>query len=150
VREFYRRPEVRNMKPGARRSRKTAKLYSGAESLFAITEGNPRWFIAIIETLLERWDPERSKKTDFVVQADKVLAAAERFQAMLETIPIPEAADSHEAIGVLPIVAKAANFFHDELVKGPFRADTWESFEVDAKVSPNILPSLGRAVNAGA
>jgi hypothetical protein len=150
IREFYRQPEVRDMEVGAQRSRKTAKLYSGSESLFSITEGNPRWFIAIVERLLERWDPDRSKKIDFSVQGEEILAASERFQAMLETIPIPEGTAPDDTLGVLSVVSRAANFFHDQLVKGPFKADAWETFEVDAKVPGEILAGLGRAANAGA
>ncbi len=68
----------------------------------------------------------------------------------LARLPIPETTDSDDTVGVLSVVSKAATFFHDQLVKGPFRADTWETFEVDTKVPPEILSSLGRAVNAGA
>ena len=150
VREFYRKPEVLNMPPGALRSRKTAVLYSGAESLFAITEGNPRWFIGIMER------PSRSSRSKGETrisppwQAEEARAAAERFQAMLATIPMPASSGSMPRLGVLGTVEAAAEYFHEKIVRGPFKSDPPGTFFVDAQVSETILASLGRALNAGA
>jgi len=150
VREFYRRPEVLEAPRGSLRSRKTAVLYSGAESLFALTEGNPRWFIGIMERLLDRFQARPEKRIPPPWQAEEAEAAAERFQAMLATIPAPELPKDGNALGVLGVVRVAAEYFHDKIVRGPFKSDPPGTFFVDPKVPNQILASLGRALNAGA
>lgn len=150
VREFYRRPEVLNEPEGSLRSRKTAKLYSGAESLFAITEGNPRWFIGIVGRLLEQLQARHQNTIQAGWQAEQVRSAAERFQAMLSTIPVPPRERGSTPIAVLTWVAQVANFFHERIVRGVFQSDPPGTFRVDDQVSGDILPSLARAINAGA
>jgi energy-coupling factor transporter ATP-binding protein EcfA2 len=150
VREFYRRPEVENTPNGALRSRKTAVLYSGAESLFALTEGNPRWFIGIVERLLDELAAGNEKKIQASWQAEQTRSAAERFQAMLSTIPVPKLNKGATPIGVLECTELVAKFLHEKVVRGPFKADPPGTFIVDAAVEEELLVSLGRAINAGA
>lgn len=147
VREFYRRGDVAGLPPGATRSRKTAELYSGAETLFAITEGNPRWFIGIVDRLLDNVDPENPRIEPWR-QADEVWDAAERFEAMLRTIPVPNVETGD--LGVLGFVRDAAEYFHDVIVRGDFRPEPPATFVVDQAVPDDVLSSLGLALNAGA
>jgi energy-coupling factor transporter ATP-binding protein EcfA2 len=150
VREFYRRQEVLNTPTGALRSRKTAVLYSGAESLFALTEGNPRWFIGIVERLLDDLQASKEKKIQPSWQSEQARGAAERFQAMLSTIPVPKPGTGKRPIGVLACVEQIATFLHEKVVRGPFQSDPPGTFIVDGAVPDAILGSLGRAINAGA
>lgn len=70
VREFFRSADWR--RDARTRSRKLrASLYAGAESIFAISEGNPRWFIAIVEDLLDEWGSKRDRIPEHV-QADEL------------------------------------------------------------------------------
>jgi hypothetical protein len=131
------------------RSRKTAILYSGADSLFAITEGNPRWFIAIVDRLLDKWNFDQEKKIDEQIQAEEVFNAGQRFQAMLRTIPVP-AKEGADAVGALDIVEIIANFFHYRIVRAQFKPDPPETFEIDSAVKSDILLSLIPAINTGA
>jgi hypothetical protein len=148
VREFYRRPDVQGLSTGALRSRKTAILYSGMDSLFAITEGNPRWFIAIVDRLLDRWQAQ-DKKIDYKIQAEEVFNAGQRFQAMLKAIPVA-APGTQEVVGVLDLIETVAEYFHHHIVREPFTADPPESFEVDHGVGTSTLTSLATAINTGA
>lgn len=150
VREFYRRPEVANTPNGALRSRKTAVLYSGAESLFALTEGNPRWFIGIVERLLDELSSSHERKIPHTWQADQARSAAERFQAMLSTIPVPKPPGRSSPIGVLACTELVAEYLHEKVVRGPFKSDPPGTFVVDSEVPEDLLISLGRAINAGA
>jgi hypothetical protein len=150
VREFYRRPEIQNTPRGALRSRKTAVLYSGAESLFALTEGNPRWFIGIMDRLLDQQQAKSESRIPPPWQAEEARTAAERFQAMLATIPVPQSSSSMPRLGVLDTVEAVAEYFHEKIVRGPFKSDPPGTFYVDSQVNETILASLGRALNAGA
>jgi hypothetical protein len=155
VREYYRRRDLDAAQMPAKagkRSRKSALLYAGADSLFAISEGNPRWFIGIVDRLLDRWD-YRINRIDPVLQAREVTSAGEQFAAMLRTIPVPRTSGLRTPQGVLSLVKLIAKYFHNQVVDVPFRAEPPGSFIVDADsaiVSEEMLDSIGKAVNAGA
>lgn len=115
VREFFRSADWREARA---RSRKRASLYAGAESIFAISEGNPRWFIAIVEDLLDEWGSQRDRIPEHV-QADELRKAAERFAAMLKTIPT----ESETTESVFGIVRTVARFFNRQVVREDFRPE---------------------------
>ena len=147
VREFYRRGDQPDTNRGGERSRKRETLYAGADSLFAISEGNPRWFIGIVSSLLDRLDGSREVRIPPGIQAAEQRKAAERFAAMLRTLPSPGEGDS---IGPYGIVKHVAKFFRREAVSVDFKAEPPATFVVDDKVEDALLPDLKQALNAGA
>jgi hypothetical protein len=143
VREFFRSADWR--RDARTRSRKLrASLYAGAESIFAISEGNPRWFIAIVEDLLDEWGSKRDRIPEHV-QADELQKAAERFAAMLKTIPT----ESQTTESVFKIVKSVARYFNRHVVKEDFRPEPPGTFRVDDQCSDEIVSILGQALNAG-
>jgi hypothetical protein len=146
VREFYRGKD--DEKGGrTRRSRKSATLYAGAGSIFAISEGNPRWFIALVGRLLDSLE-KGGGRVPQSLQAREIKIASERFAAMLKTIPAPPV--GHGARGLLSIAKSVGVFFHNEAVEGSFNPDPPGTFIVDSQSSDEIVNSLERALNAGA
>lgn len=142
VREFFRSADWREARA---RSRKRASLYAGAESIFAISEGNPRWFIAIVEDLLDEWGSKRDRIPEHV-QADQLQKAAERFAAMLKTIPT----ESETTESVFGIVRSVARYFNKRVVREDFRPEPPGTFKVDDECSDELVGILGQALNAGA
>jgi hypothetical protein len=142
VREFFRSADWHEART---RSRKRASLYAGAESIFAISEGNPRWFIAIVEDLLDEWGSKRDRIPESV-QADELEKASERFAAMLKTIPT----ESETTESVFRIVRSVARYFNRQVVIEDFRPEPPGTFTVDDKCSDEIVGILGQALNAGA
>jgi hypothetical protein len=150
LREYYRAPDqeadtIRKMT----RSRKTAGLYTGAESLFAVSEGNPRWFIAIVGRLLDRWQAT-STKIQQGAQASEMLSGSQRFSAMLRTIPASTDGCTWRKRGLLSLIDAIAKFFHAQAVLKEFTAEPPASFIVDSHIADDILAMLGQALNAGA
>ncbi len=145
VREYYRSADRDESGGQLRRSRKRALLYSGADSIFAVSEGNPRWFIGMIGNLLDNWDRKNDRIPDFL-QAEEMQNAAERFNAMIKTIPT----ESEGNESVFGIVKKAARFFNRQVVKEDFRPEPAGTFKVDEHCSDEVLQVLGQALNAGA
>jgi hypothetical protein len=142
VREFFRSADWLE---GKGRSRKRASLYAGAESLFAISEGNPRWFIAIMGDLLNRVNQKHDRIPE-EIQADEMQKAAERFVAMLKTIPT----ESRTSESAFRIVKSVARYFNRLVVKEQFRPEPPGTFKVDGACSGEIVGILGQALNAGA
>jgi hypothetical protein len=142
VREFFRSGD---QSTAGRRSRKRAQLYVGAESIFAVSEGNPRWFIGIVGRMLDRWEDKEQKVPDHV-QADEMTKAAARFAAMLKTLPT----DLNTSLGALSVVKATARYLNRQVVMEEFRPEPPGTFVVDDKCSDELVRILGQALNAGA
>lgn len=150
VREYYRAPDRDRVRNITRRTRKSAALYAGAESLFAITEGNPRWFIAVVGRLLDRWQ-NHSVGIKRGAQAYEMKKAAQRFSAMLRTIPVPSSSGAVVGKrGLLSLIEAIGKFFHNQVVVEDFIAEPPTTFSVDPNTNEDILILLGQALNAGA
>ncbi len=147
VRGFYRKNQ-KNRGGGDLRGRKTAELYAGADSVFAMTEGNPRWFIGLMGRILASMS-EGGSQIPLNRQGKELLDAAQRFTATLRTIPVTTSGVSL-SIGVLQLVRIVGRYFHFETVQGPFRPEPPGSFTVDSKTPEQILEVLAQALNAGA
>jgi hypothetical protein len=145
LREFYRTQKGEEPSEVRLRSRKTS-LYSGAEALFAVSEGNPRWFIGITQNLLDR-SPDISKKIDDGIQAEEISKAAQRYLSMLATIPVTV---TPGVMNLLQALEAVGSFFHNQAVRADFTAEPPGTFIVDHAVPSEIVRVLEPAVNAGA
>ena len=131
------------------RSRKVTGLYSGASAVFAVTEGNPRWFKGIVRPMLDLISV-RKKKVTATEQSRIVQKAITRFRALLRTIPCPPFRGNQPPRGLLTLLDDAGNSFHRSLVLGEFTLDPVGSFIVDSRANDAIIETLGHALNAGA
>lgn len=132
-----------------KRSRKNPDLYRGATSLFAMVEGNPRWFIGIIGGLLQTYSREEGLISP-ALQSDEVTKATNRFRALLKTIPCPATRRNERPRGVLSVLDPVGKFLFRAVVTEDFNPDPPGTFTVDAQTDSSLLLSLGRALNAGA
>lgn len=150
LRDFYRREDAFDEEPpNSGRSRKSVRLYVGADSIFALSEGNPRIFIGLVGELLDIAVRKKVLPVSPRIQADQLLETAEKFSAMLRTIPV-EPSRSKPSIGVLPLLRTIGRYFHEDAIKGDFKAEPCGSFSVDARTTDDLLNVLGQALNAGA
>jgi hypothetical protein len=131
------------------RSRKNPTIYRGAKSLFAMVEGNPRWFIGILDRLLDRLSSPQGKILPFH-QMQEVTGAADRFRALLQAIPAGSRQGQSQATGVLTILDAIGRYIHHSVVVEPFNPDPPGSFAIDRETPADWLASLGKALNAGA
>lgn len=150
VRETFRRTDQSASRTATRlRSRKNPPLYRGAAALFAIVEGNPRWFIGIIGTLL-RNSLTGQRSLDAEQQNSEVDKAANRFRALLKTIPSPSLTADQQPRGVLSLLDPIGEYFYKAVVRDDFNPDPPGTFIVDSTMPQAMCNSLGRALNAGA
>ena len=132
------------------RKRKTLQLYAGAESIFAITEGNPRWFISLASPLINYLVTTGDRKVPHSEQGKEIDAAADRLVALLKTIPVERSAIPGDELPLDALLAEIGERLHVELVKEGFSIDPVQSFVVDENVSERTQSLLASAVNRGA
>jgi len=131
------------------RSRKNPTLYRGATALYAMVEGNPRWLIGIVSSILDA-EQAKERPVDPAIQAHEVMRAANRFRAFLKTIPCPAIAGQSAHRGVLSVLDPIGQYFHDRVVTDTFNPDAPGTFTVDSTATADLLRALSDALNAGA
>lgn len=148
VRDYFLHEDQRgNVRP---RFRKTSVLYAGAESIFAISEGNPRWLIGLLTPMISHMLTHKVRRVPDTVQADEIDNAADRLLALLRTIPVPIRANLADANGLDHLVQKIGLRLHDDLLERPFSVDPRLSFIVDRGSDKAQVELLSFGLNRGA
>ena len=129
-------------------SKVTPDIYSGADSMFAVVEGNPRWFKGLVSELVKVHGVDR--KVSARAQTAQVANVCSRFRALLRTIPCPPVVSRGTSRGILSVLDEIGKYFFQSQVDGPFNMDPVGSFTVHSRASDDLLESLGNAINAGA
>jgi len=129
------------------KSKVKPELYTGAETLFAIVEGNPRWFKGLLGELIKKHGSK--KRIDGKEQLQQIEIVSKRFRALLRTIPCPKVGRQSLPRGILITLDQVGKAFHASQVAGSFNLDPIGSFTIPNDVPADLLESLGRAVNAG-
>ncbi len=143
VREVWRRND------GKLSSKRKPSLYTGATTLFDITEGNPRLFISIVGALLKEYKNDR-KTIESSRQSDAIAQESNRFRALLSTIPIQKGNGVEDINGLNDLLDTIGKYFREKTVVEDFTADPPTCFIVDSKTPNGISKALSRALNAGA
>lgn len=150
VREYY----IRSLDTGGKaiggRSRKSTDLYTGADALFDISEGQPRWFKVMMGRLLDQAKVSNTLRVSNSIQGEELLASAQRFAALLKTYPVAESGIPKSHRGLLSLIDVIGAYFRDQVVKIPFTPEPFLSFIVDSHISEALHRSLAQALNLGA
>lgn len=132
------------------RFRKTSKLYAGAFSIFAITEGNPRWFIGVVSPLISYLVTQEARIVPEEVQADEIDSAADRLIALVRSIPVNTAVGPESVRSLDEILDRIGRRLHSNLMADNFTLDPKLSFVVDRQVPPYVRDLLATGLNRGA
>lgn len=131
----------------ARSRKRISEYYSGAESLFALVEGNPRLFIGLMGQILSGVsdaEPTVSKSRQLLC----VENTCNMFKAMLRTMPCPPVRVSSR--GLLSLINAIGRYFQNQVLAEKFDPEPCIAVTVHTDVSDEVAEALGRAVDAGA
>lgn len=152
--EFLFTPEERNSKQSKKSVRRlrskdaVSDIYTGAGSLFALCEGNPRWIIGLMEPLIKRYCESGAQPIKRSIQKIAIDRTMSAFFALLSTIPISE--HGKRIHSLVDLVDRVGAYFRGSVLGEQFNADPVLSFRVDAKVSSAVVELVGRGINIGA
>jgi hypothetical protein len=122
------------------------KIYSGAGAIFAMLEGNPRWFIGVVNRLLERARPGR--RLEGTVEIDVIWKATHRFRALLKSLPT--GTDEQRGINLLRLIDVVGAFFRNAVLGDNFDPDPPGSFTVPSNADEQLMRVLEVGLDAGA
>lgn len=143
VRDFYLHDD------GHRRSRKTFGLYTGAESVLSLPDGNPRMIIALVRQLfpqLERGAVNRQVTRS--QQSAAINATLDRFLALLEAQQA--VVINARSVSLMDLLDRIGDSLQRKLVESPFTDNMALSLRIPSDLLPEIEILFTRGINAGA
>lgn len=132
----------------AYRSRKSAHIYCGIPAMLAVSEGNPRWLIGLVDQLLDQRDD--SGRVPRFVQDREITSLISRFSAFLRTIPNESTDRQLKRPNVYALVDSIGKALSREILDKPFNPDPVGTFTVDSHAPEAQLRALEQAIYAGA
>jgi energy-coupling factor transporter ATP-binding protein EcfA2 len=135
-------------KNGLRKGRRSlTEFYTGWEAIARISEGNPRWLISVLNSLVTE---DSNKKIKNSVQMERISAASDGYCAMLKTVPLSNNMGISSDVPIFSLMEKIATYFNKRFIDDEFRPSQPNTFIVDKNVRPEIESSLMIAWNYGA
>lgn len=131
---------------GKLRSRKALSLYTGAYSLFSLTEGNPRIFINLMRPLVQEY-VEKQGTVGSDVEAISADLTIHRFLSSLSAIPTTGHGDIRSILQLIKVIG---DFFSEAQLAPKFSSEPASTFIIDDEVPASIIELVGRSLNAGA
>lgn len=128
------------------RSRKTIELFAGIEVLAKICDGNPRWLIGIVSSILSK---ANEKGADKKLQYDELSSASKRFQNVIANIPI----GVNSTLTLVDVIDKIGTFFYNEILGPKYHLDPRGTFKIDESdvdVPESIVTLLEKGISQGA
>nr|WP_029527813.1 hypothetical protein [Polaromonas glacialis] len=137
---------------GEKRGRKPyTSAYSGWAAICAMSEGNPRWLIGIINAIMSNLSREKLiLPISVVVQQGQLTGLSQAFAEILRAAATGQLRGMGTTAPVYETLEKIGQYFHNRLVRDQFVEDPPMSFVVDNAVDQNTENALRIAVNHGA
>lgn len=135
-------------KNGKRKGRRSlTEFYTGWEAIARISEGNPRWLISVLNSLVTNDVDKRIPKSK---QMDKIKLATDAYCAMLKTIPSKNNMGISSDVPIFSLMEKIGNYFNSRFIDEDFRPSQPNTFIIDKAVGSEVEASLMIAWNYGA
>lgn len=143
VREFFKGED------GRRRSRKTFALYTGADSILSLPDGNPRMIISLVRQLfpgIETNTPAAKVRTP--AQSAAIESTLHRFMALLEAQQAVQVGG--RSVGLIQLADKIGDSLAARLIERPFSDNVALTFRIPSELDSSIKTLFIRGINAGA
>lgn len=131
---------------GKRKGRRSlSEFYSGWDALSTISEGNPRWLLSVLNSLIVD-----SNKVTIPAQMQQIERSTSSYCAMLKTLPLSNNMGLSTKESIFELLEKIGNYFNSRLIDEDFKIASPSTFNVDKNTTPDIESSLMIAWNYGA
>lgn len=132
-----------------KRKESIPEFYSGWNAIVKISEGNPRWIISTISSLLEE-SHNKNEPIPIRKQAKSISNTTNAFKSMIATTALSDNMGYSTNIPVIELIDKLADFIRKQYIDNEFKADPSSTFIIDDKVDDDVINSLRIALNHGA
>jgi len=135
------------------RTRKVVTLYAGKEAVYAMSEGNPRWLLGLLNDLadlgtsLSDFFAKGMTNVRYGDQARILSNAAHRFLSQVNATPSRVTGGNSSLVGFVDSIGEA---FQKWLYGKDFPVDPIGSFEVSRETDPVIIQTVEQLLELGA
>jgi hypothetical protein len=136
-----------------RRSRKIAPVFCGWQTVFDVSEGNPRWLIGIVDRLIPEARKGKKKATLPIAAANQarvLTSVSQEYCSLLSALPEALIPVDNNQLTLYGLVKAISRHFEEEIILSRFRLDPPGSFTVDSSTPPSICELLRVAAYNGA
>lgn len=134
-----------------RRSRKNPSLFYGVPTIYELCDGNPRFLMNLLDTLMSSLGSVSKTSLDINKQASIIKSMSQKYLELIRAHPdANREIYSNQIINLGDILLMIGNYFRDKLIRDDFKMDPVGSFIVDNKVSPHISALIELGVHLGA
>lgn len=151
LRQAYLKGEIQDSRRLVRRSRKYPTLYYGEDTIYSMSEGNPRLLAGLLDDLFDAEPRQlfvsRSPRLRPETQARVLFAASQRVLTTIKAYPVPA---SKGKLTLADLIDQLGNFLSFELVGKTFNADPVGSFTVDDEIGPELRAEIATGLLIGA
>ncbi len=118
--------ENKNNKSNRKIIKKAIEPFSGLEVLLKITDGNPRWLIGLINSILSK---SNSSKAELNIQYDEIIKVSERFINFINNTPINH--KNPKSLTMEKFIDKIGYYFEKDLLGPVFNPEPSSTFIFD-------------------
>jgi len=135
----------------ATRSRKNPGLYYGLPMIFELCDGNPRFLISLVDTLLLTLANTNTNKIGTQQQSQVIQEFSAKYLDLLISHP-----DSNREIypnrylNLGTLLREIGNYFNSKMLRESFKMDVYSTFTVDQDVPEKIVELIELGVHLGA
>jgi hypothetical protein len=143
VREYFRGDD------GRRRSRKSFGLYTGADSILSLPDGNPRMIISLVRQLFPTIDSgRRLGRVTTPAQGAAIESTLFRFLALLDAQQA--VVIDGRSVSLMDLADRIGGLLAQKVVEQPFSDNVALTLRINQGVHPQIQSLFVRGINAGA
>lgn len=144
-RNYLLRENKLNSKPVLKPSKKCIELYSGLEIIISITDGNPRWLIGLINSILNTCKESRVENR---VQYDEIVKVSNRFINFIKNTPIT--LNDAKSLTIDKLIDKIGYYYQSELLGHKFQSEPISAFTFDMSDSNDYENIVEKGLLQGA
>jgi|TARA_B100000676_G_scaffold311863_1_gene383450 energy-coupling factor transporter ATP-binding protein EcfA2 len=140
----------KNSKGSIKRRDTLDDFYSGWNAIVKISEGNPRWIMATISSLVDHIKSSGKKTISKSIQAREIKLTTNAFKSMIATTALEDNMGITTKTAPIVLIEKLVDYIKDQNLGTDFKANPYGKFEIDRNVNEDFRSALRIAFNHGA
>lgn len=145
----------KNSRSSGAKNRQTSKkalptIYTGADSILTMCEGNPRVIIGLFNALLTEYKDNNARKVPAHKQVSLLEMTIAKYLSLLSAIPMHFPTKKRSLGSIVTLLEMIGTYCEQENLKGVFKPEPMSTFRINDDIDPKTIDALGNAINQGA
>ncbi len=125
-------------------------MYTGADSLLTMCEGNPRITIGLFSVLISEYINSGKQVIPRPKQAELLEITIVKYLSLLSAIPLKFSKRKKSIGSIVTLLEMIGDYCEEDNLKGEFKPESLSTFRVNDEIDPKTIDALGNAINQGA